>query len=133
MTYVRTDVHKTGRSALIAQHSIALLLALCISAEAQQPKKIVQIGYLSPQSEPPRYWRHSKRGYANSAGSRGNRSTLSIAMPGASLISFLSLRLNLFASKLTSLSRGLVMGHYCSEACDDNDSYCDGGGYRPSQ
>src|SRR6266481_10142765 len=29
-----------------------VLLALGITAEAQQPKKIVQIGYLSPQSEP---------------------------------------------------------------------------------
>jgi putative ABC transport system substrate-binding protein len=30
----------------------AVLLALCASAEAQQPKKIVQIGYLSPRSGP---------------------------------------------------------------------------------
>ena len=49
---------KTGRSALIAQHSTpclalcALLLALCISAEAQQPKKMARIGYLSAYSGP---------------------------------------------------------------------------------
>jgi putative ABC transport system substrate-binding protein len=31
---------------------VVVLLALRVTAEAQQPKKIVQIGYLSPQSEP---------------------------------------------------------------------------------
>ena len=31
----------------------AVLVALCVSAEAQQPKKMARIGYLSPQSGPP--------------------------------------------------------------------------------
>src|SRR5512144_970814 len=43
----------TQNSALIAQHSVlcaalcAMLFALCVSAEAQQPAKVYRIGYLS--------------------------------------------------------------------------------------
>ena len=85
------------------------LCALC-SVEAQQPKKMARIGYLSAQSGPPPTLVAFKEGLRELGWVEGKRSNLSIATPGARLISLLSLRLNLFALKLTSSSRGLVTG-----------------------
>ena len=44
----------SGVSKIISGFALcAMLFALCISVEAQQPKKVPRIGYLSPQSGPP--------------------------------------------------------------------------------
>ena len=68
----RHDLSKSKAIALIAQHSVltfalcALLFALCASAQAQQPKKVQRIGYLSgpsPSTSPDRIeaFRHGLR------------------------------------------------------------------------
>jgi putative ABC transport system substrate-binding protein len=49
----KSEVSKSRRKTPSKNHCLALgamLLALCLPAEAQQPKKIPRIGYLSPQS-----------------------------------------------------------------------------------
>jgi hypothetical protein len=89
---------------------LALILAAVNPSEAQQAKKMARIGYLSPLSGPSRTLEIFKEGLRELGWARGNRSNLSIATPGTALISFLNLPLNLFASKLTSSSRGLAAG-----------------------
>jgi hypothetical protein len=76
-------------------------------AKGQQPKKMARIGYLSWLSRTSSTSLAFKEGLRELGWPRENRSRLSIAT-GTTFISFLSLRLNLFALKLTSSSLRVV-------------------------
>ena len=87
VTGIRSQMSKirnTRRTAIIKTNLnlfglCSLLLALCSSGDAQQPKKIPRIGYLSTSLLPltPRGSRHYGRGCASSATWRGRTLSLS--------------------------------------------------------
>jgi hypothetical protein len=88
---------------------IALVLVMIgARLEAQQRKKMAQIGYLSPLSGPPPVLAALKERLRELGWVEGKTSNLRNAMAMASAISILSLRPNLFAWKLMSSSRGRV-------------------------
>jgi hypothetical protein len=89
----------------------AILLAMSLRAESQQPKKMARIGYLSAYSGPHPSLAAFRDELRELGWIEGKTSHSSTAMAGAKVISILILRLNLSASMLMSSSPGLVMEH----------------------
>ena len=94
-------------------------------AEAQQPKKVPRIGYLSgldPLAIPP-VPRHFGWLCASSATSKDRTLPSSIAMRRGSAIGTLSLRLSWSVSRLISSWYGGVTGDPGGQECDQDDSH----------
>ncbi len=89
---------------------LALILLAVNPTEAQQAKKTPRIGYLSPLSGSSQTLEVFKEGLRELGWVEGKQVEFEYRYAGATLISFLSLRPNLFALKLTSSSRGLLSG-----------------------
>ena len=111
-----------------------VLVALCVSVEAQQAKKMARIGYLSPQSGPPPTLMAFKEGLRELGWVEGKQIELEYRYAGGQVD-----KLSEFATELVRLKVDVIVAGpssgagYCREACDYNNPYCDGGGYRPCE
>jgi len=83
----------------------ALLLTLCVSAEAQQAKKIMRIGYLSPQSPPSATLHAFKEGLRELGWVEGKQIEFEYRFAGGNLD-----KLSEFATELVRLNVDVIVG-----------------------